>query len=75
MKAVTFQGTRQLAVESVPDPTIEVPSDVIVQTRLTAICGSDLHVYLGRETGNDPGTPMGHEFLGEVVELARTSRR
>lgn len=69
MKAVTFQGTRQLAVESVPDPAIEVPSDVVVQTRLTAICGSDLHVYLGREKGNDPGTPMGHEFLGEVVEL------
>ncbi len=69
MKAVTFQGTRRVAVESVPDPAIEMPSDVVVRTRLTAICGSDLHVYLGRETGNDLGTPMGHEFLGEVVEL------
>ena len=69
MKAVTFQGTRRVTVESVPDPAIEAPSDVIVQNRLTAICGSDLHVYLGRETGNDLGTPMGHEFLGEVVDV------
>jgi len=69
VKAITFQGTRRVAVESVPDPAIEVPTDVIVRTRLTAICGSDLHVYLGRETGNDLGTPMGHEFLGEVVDV------
>lgn len=69
MKALTFHGTRQVAIESVPDPVVEAPTDVIVETRLTAICGSDLHVYLGRETGNDPGTPMGHEFLGTVVEV------
>lgn len=69
MKAITFQGTRKLALESIPDPVIEQPTDVIVENRLTAICGSDLHVYLGRETGNTPGTPMGHEFLGEIVEV------
>ncbi len=69
MKAVTFQGIGEVAFESVPDPQIEQPTDVIVRNRLTAICGSDLHVYLGREPGNDRGTTMGHEFLGEVVEL------
>ena len=69
MKAITFQGTRQLVLESVPDPVLVAPTDAIVRNRLTAICGSDLHVYLGRETGNTAGTPMGHEFLGEVVEV------
>ena len=69
MKAITFRGTESVALESVPDPKIEASTDVIVKNRLTAICGSDLHVYFGRETGNDPGTPMGHEFLGEVVEV------
>ncbi len=69
MKAITFRGTESVALETVPDPKIEASTDVIVKNRLTAICGSDLHVYFGRETGNDPGTPMGHEFLGEVVEV------
>jgi threonine dehydrogenase-like Zn-dependent dehydrogenase len=69
MKALTFQGTRRVAYESVADPRIEEPTDVIVRNRLTAICGSDLHVYRGREVGNDRGTPMGHEFVGEVVEV------
>ncbi len=69
MKAITFRGTRSVALENVPDPKIEAPTDIVVKNRLTAICGSDLHVYFGRETGNDPGTPMGHEFLGEVVEV------
>jgi len=69
MKAVTFQGTGRVAFETVADPRIEAPGDVIVRYRLTAICGSDLHVYLGRELGNDRGTPMGHEFLGEVVDV------
>ena len=57
MKAITFRGTESVALETVPDPKIEASTDVIVKNRLTAICGSDLHVYFGRETGNDPVLP------------------
>jgi threonine dehydrogenase-like Zn-dependent dehydrogenase len=53
--------------EDAADPTIEEPSDAIVETRLTAVCGSDLHVYHERERGLDPGTILGHELVGEVL--------
>ncbi len=69
MKAITFQDVKQLAFEEVSDPLIEHPTDVIVKVELTAICGSDLHIYRGHETGLDRGTIMGHEFLGQVVEI------
>jgi 2-desacetyl-2-hydroxyethyl bacteriochlorophyllide A dehydrogenase len=68
MKAITFQEIESLSFETVPDPEIRAPDDVILRVRLAAICGSDLHVYHGRETGLDAGTVMGHEMLGEVVE-------
>ncbi len=51
----------------VPDPGLREPGDVIVRVRAAAICGSDLHVFRGNETGLDAGTVMGHEFAGEVV--------
>ena len=54
--------------ETVPDPRIEDPGDVVVRVDCAGICGSDLHVYHGRETGLDLGTVMGHEFVGEIVE-------
>lgn len=69
MRAITFQGVRQLAYESVADPTILAPLDAIVRVERSAVCGSDLHVYHGREIGIDPGTVMGHEFLGTIVEI------
>jgi len=69
MKGLTFQGIQNVAFVDVPNPKIELPGDVIVKTNITAICGSDLHVYHGREKGIDPGTVMGHEFIGEVVEV------
>ena len=68
MKALTLDGKQTVRYASVPDPAIQAPGDVIVQTRLTSICGSDLHVYHGREKGLDPGSVMGHEFVGDVVE-------
>ena len=69
MRALTFHGVRDLRVETVPDPAVLAPTDAIVAVRLAAICGSDLHIWHGRETGLDRGTVMGHEFLGEVVEV------
>lgn len=68
MKAITFHGIEKLSYEAVPDPTLLAPGDVVVKVTLSAICGSDLHVYRGHEAGLDHGTVMGHEFLGEVVE-------
>ncbi len=68
MKALTFAGKRSVRVETVADPVIEFSTDVIVKVLAAGICGSDLHVYHERERGLDPGTPMGHELVGEVVE-------
>lgn len=68
MKAVVYQGPKNVAVEDVPDPSVEAPTDAIVRITATNICGSDLHMYEGR-TALDPGTVIGHENLGEVVEV------
>jgi threonine dehydrogenase-like Zn-dependent dehydrogenase len=75
MKAITFRGEGRVAVETVADPGIQTAGDAIVRNRATAICGSDLHVYLAREKGIEPGTVMGHEFMGEVVEVGKDVRR
>lgn len=69
MKAITFQGVKALSFDSIADPTLEQSSDAIVQVEVAGICGSDLHVYRGRETGLDAGTVMGHEFAGKIREL------
>ncbi|MDZ7780078.1 MAG: alcohol dehydrogenase catalytic domain-containing protein [Gemmatimonadota bacterium] len=69
MKAITFQDLETLAYEDVREPEIVEPSDALVRVRVAGICGSDLHPYFGRERGLDRGTVMGHEFVGEVVEV------
>ena len=69
MRAITFRGVRDLALEEVPDPRLIDPQDALVRVRLCAICGSDLHPYRGDERGLDRGTVMGHEFLGEVIAV------
>jgi threonine dehydrogenase-like Zn-dependent dehydrogenase len=74
MKALTFSGVQQIRYESIPDPTILSTDDVIVKVKRCAICGSDLHVFYGREHGIDHHTAMGHEFTGEVVEVGRDVR-
>ena len=68
MQALTFGGVETIVYRSVPDPKILQPADAIVQITLSGICGSDLHVYHGRETGLDEGTVMGHEFVGTIIE-------
>jgi threonine dehydrogenase-like Zn-dependent dehydrogenase len=69
MHALTFHGMHDLRYDRVPDPAVRAPTDAIVRVRVAAICGSDLHVWHGRETGLDQGTVMGHEFVGEVVDV------
>ncbi|WP_040871659.1 alcohol dehydrogenase catalytic domain-containing protein [Nocardia exalbida] len=68
MKAVTWQGRRKVAVETVPDPRIEAPTDAIIEVTSSGICGSDLHLYevLGAYMSN--GDVFGHEPMGRVVE-------
>lgn len=68
MRAVVYRDTRTVAVEEVPDPVIEEPTDAIVRVTSSAICGTDLHMYDGR-TGAAPGLVLGHEPLGVVAEI------
>jgi len=68
MQALTFGGKEIISYNTVSDPELLDPSDVIVKITMASICGSDLHVYHGRETGLDFGTVMGHEFTGIVEE-------
>lgn len=69
MKAVCWNGTEDVRVENVDDPKIEETGDVIVKITSTAICGSDLHLYDGYIPSMKPGDILGHEFMGEVVEV------
>jgi threonine dehydrogenase-like Zn-dependent dehydrogenase len=69
MKAVCWMGKEKMSVENVPDPTILNPRDAIVRITRTAICGSDLHLYNGFMPTMEQGDILGHEFMGEVVEV------
>lgn len=69
MKAVVWHGKTDVRVDHVPDPSIVNPRDVIVRVTATAICGSDLHLYDGYIPTMREGDVLGHEFMGEVVEL------
>lgn len=71
MKANCWIDTRQLRVEDVPDPEIVSDRDAIVRVTSTAICGSDLHLYDGFIPTMEKGDVLGHEFMGEVMEVGR----
>jgi threonine dehydrogenase-like Zn-dependent dehydrogenase len=71
MKATCWMGKNTVKVETVPDPQILNDRDAIVKITSTAICGSDLHLYGGFVPTMDKGDVLGHEFMGEVVELGR----
>ena len=68
MKALVYNGPRDVSVNEVPDATIERPTDVLVKISSTNICGSDLHMYEGR-IGMQAGRILGHENMGEVIEV------
>lgn len=69
MKAVCWHGANDVRVDTVPDPKILNPRDAIIKVTSTAICGSDLHIYDGYIPTMKSGDILGHEFMGEVVEL------
>ena len=69
MKATCWVGKKKLRVENVPDPQILNARDAIIRVTSTAICGSDLHIYNGFIPTMEKGDILGHEFMGEVVEV------
>ncbi|HEX3222518.1 MAG TPA: zinc-dependent alcohol dehydrogenase [Nocardioides sp.] len=69
MRALTWQGTRKVSVETVPDPRIEEPNDAVIKVTSTAICGSDLHLYEVLAPFLTPGDVLGHETMGVVEEV------
>jgi threonine dehydrogenase-like Zn-dependent dehydrogenase len=71
MKANCWYGKKQVRVETVPDPQILNSHDAIIRVTSTAICGSDLHLYNGFVPSMVKGDVLGHEFMGEVVEVGR----
>jgi threonine dehydrogenase-like Zn-dependent dehydrogenase len=71
MRAICWYGPRNLRVSEVPDPKILNAEDAIVRITATAICGSDLHLYNGFIPFMEPGDILGHEFMGEVVEVGK----
>ena len=69
MKAACWQGVHQVGIEDVPEPRILNQRDAIVKVTKAAICGSDLHLYDGYVPSMMRGDILGHEFMGEVVEV------
>jgi threonine dehydrogenase-like Zn-dependent dehydrogenase len=75
MRAIVWHGTKDVRVDTVPDPEIVNPRDAIIKVSSTAICGSDLHLYDGVIPTMRPGDILGHEFMGEVVEVGKGNTR
>lgn len=73
MKAICWHGKEDVRIETVPDPKLIDPRDAIVKVTATAICGSDLHLYDGYMPTMEPGDVLGHEFMGEIVEVGSGS--
>ncbi|RYF62036.1 MAG: glutathione-dependent formaldehyde dehydrogenase, partial [Comamonadaceae bacterium] len=69
MRALTYHGSKDVRVESVPDPVIQHPQDILLRVTATAICGSDLHIFRGKIPGMESGDILGHEFMGIVEDV------
>jgi threonine dehydrogenase-like Zn-dependent dehydrogenase len=74
MKALCWHGKEKVSVDDVPDPQIRDPRDIIIKVTTTAICGSDLHLYGGMVPTMEAGDIIGHEPMGEVVEVGKNVR-
>jgi threonine dehydrogenase-like Zn-dependent dehydrogenase len=74
MKALTWHGKADMRCESVPDPTIQDGRDAIIKVTACAICGSDLHIYGGIIPEMHSGDVIGHETMGEVVEVGKDNK-
>ena len=68
MRALTYHGSHDVRVDTVPDPVLQEPDDILLKVTATAICGSDLHLYRGKMPAMESGDILGHEFMGEIVD-------
>src|SRR5215813_936107 len=75
MKAACWYGTHDVRVETVPEPKILNARDAVVKITSSAICGSDLHIYDGYIPGMQKGDILGHEFMGEVLEVGSENKK
>lgn len=75
MKALCWHGKYDVRYDTVPDPVVEEPRDAIVKVTTCAICGSDLHLFDGFNPAMKSGDVLGHEFMGEVVEVGSENRK
>ncbi len=75
MKALCWYGKSDVRVETVPDPVIQHPGDAVIKITSTAICGSDLHLYNGYMPTMEKGDVLGHENMGEVVEIGTAVKK
>src|SRR4051794_13737452 len=75
MRALRWHGKQDIRCDTVPDPEIEHPRDAIIKVTSCGICGSDLHLYDGFMPGMQSGDIMGHETMGEVVEVGRDNKK
>ncbi len=75
MRALIYKSPGEVAVAEVPKPIIVESTDAIVKVTLAGICGTDLHVVRGDFPGMTPGSIVGHEFVGEVIEVGRSVQR
>lgn len=75
MKALCWHGKKDIRYDTVPDPVIEHPRDAVIKVSSCAICGSDLHLFDGFMPGMEKGDVMGHEFMGEVVEVGAENKK
>ena len=75
MKALVWHGKNDVRIDNVPDPKIQDDNDIIIKVTSTAICGSDLHILDGMVPTMESGDILGHEFMGEVVEIGKNVRK
>ena len=69
MRALTYQGAKDVRMETVPDPILTAKDELVLRVTATAICGSDLHIYRGKIPNMKDGDILGHEFMGIVEEV------
>lgn len=74
MKALCWHGKHDVKVENVPEPYLINKQDAIIKITATAICGSDLHLYGDLMPTMESGDILGHEFMGEVVDIAKGNK-
>src|SRR4051812_46116827 len=75
MKALCWYGKHDVRTETVPDPAILNPRDAIIRVTTSAVCGSDLHLYDGYVPTLEKGDILGHEFMGEVMEVGKEVKK